>query len=449
MRNTIGIRREDLDKKGEQRVAIVPDALKRLHEWSFLVQPGQHPITGENKRAFPDARYAEVGAIVSEDLSTAHVIFGLKEIDPTSLAFGKTYLFFSHTHKGQLKNRPILRALTEHKATLIDYELIADERNRRIVTAFTYYAGYAGMIDTLWALGRRLSLAGQANPYARILQAIDYGDLEQAKDALRNLGHLIRTEGTPADMPPLITCFLGTGKTSSGAREMYSLLPVQDVTIEDLPQIYASGARDRVYQLVLDVPQMYRLRADSPYQGTLLDSAAFYERYLQEPTHFESDLEQVFPYCTLLMNCVLWSPKYPRLLTRQDCNTWYARHQTLQVIGDISCDPDGAIQFSQETWIDNPVFVYHPASDTSTLGFEGAGIAVMAVTNLPCEFAADASAQFCDDIKPLLPAILDADYSAASPEAAGLPEPVRRATILWRGRFTPPFAYMQAFLEPA
>jgi alpha-aminoadipic semialdehyde synthase len=146
------------------------------------------------------------------------------------------------------------------------------------------------------------------------------------------------------------------------------------------------------------------------------------------------------------MNCIIWAPRFPRLLTREATRAWYPQHQTLEVIGDITCDPDGAIQFSQETWIDEPVFIYDPATDQSHLGFDGEGIAVMAVTNLPCEFSADASAQFSEDFRPLMPGLAQADFSAADPVAAGLPEPLQRATILWKGEFTPDFAYMREFL---
>ncbi|RMG57629.1 MAG: hypothetical protein D6722_24575, partial [Bacteroidetes bacterium] len=383
----------------------------------------------------------------TEDISAAQVIFGLKEIEPAKILSDKTYLFFSHTHKGQIKNRSLLQRLVAQRATLIDYELIVNAQKQRIVTAFTYFAGYAGMVDSMWAFGQRMQRKGIDHPFATIPQSVEKEDLDLVRQIVREVGETIKQKGTPADLPPLITCFLGTGKTSTGARDIYHLLPVQSVTVDQLPEVFARGDRHQVYELLLDIPDMYRLRADSPVRDENLDYQGLFQRYLREPEHFESNMATVFPYCSMMMNCILWDPKYPRLLTREDTRAWYAQHDTLQVIGDITCDPEGAIQFSQETWIDDPVFIYRPEDDSTQMGFEGEGIAVMAVTNLPCEYPADASQQFSADIQELLPGILAADYKAADPAAAGLPEAIQRATILWRGAFTPDYAYMEAFLS--
>ena len=147
------------------------------------------------------------------------------------------------------------------------------------------------------------------------------------------------------------------------------------------------------------------------------------------------------------MNCILWSPKYPRMLSRDQAADWYRDHQNLRVVGDITCDPEGSIQFSKETWIDDPVFVYDPIQRTEQSGFEGNGIAVMAVTNLPCEFPADASSQFAKELYPFLPAILLANYEHEEMEQAGLPIEIQEATILWKGEFTSRYKYMNEFIN--
>lgn len=446
----IAIRREDLDKRGEQRVALTPAQVEALTRQghAIQVQPARHPQTGEVKRAFTDEAYQAAGATVGEELSEARVVFGLKEVGIDHLLPNKTYLFFSHTHKGQVKNRPALRAMRERGITLIDYELITDPQGRRRLTAFTFFAGYAGMTDSLWTLGQRLTRRGLDHPMQAVPQSIAAGDLDAVKAILGRVGEQIRAEGTPAQLPPLICTFLGNGKTSAGAQEIYDLLPVQKITLADLPTVYQHGDRHRVYKLVLEVSDMFRLKADSPLGDMALSPQARYEHYLREPQHFESNLDQVFPYTTLLMNCIIWSPTYPRLLTREQAAAWYAQHQTLEVIGDITCDPEGAIQFSAETWIDEPVFVYDPATRQSRSGFEGEGIAVMAVTNLPCEFSADASTRFAQELAPLLPFLAEANYEAPTPEDAGLPAELRDATILWQGQFAPKYAYMDEYLPP-
>lgn len=447
--NTLGIRREDLSKKGEKRVALVPEYVQGLVQRGHrvLVQPARHPQTGELKRAFSDQAYAAAGAEISEALTAAQLILGLKEVEIPHIQARTPHFIFSHTHKGQVKNRDMLRTFLERQCTLVDYELMVNAQKQRVLTAFTYFAGYAGMVDSLWALGKKWKVQGISNPLERVPQSIEREDLGAIKALVREVGTEIAKTGTPAVLPPLICCFLGTGKTSTGAQEIFNLLPVREISLNELPNVFAQGHRQQVYKLVLDVPDMYSFRPEHAAQVQGMAPDAMFQHYLQHPEQFESNLKQVFPYCCLWMNCIIWGPEFPRLLSREQAADWYARDQVLQLIGDITCDPEGAIQFSRETWIDDPVFTYQPASQAWDMGIAPGGISVMAVTNLPCEFSADASTQFSHDLSPFLEALAAADYEADSPEAAGLPPEVQPAVIAWRGKLTPAFAYMQAYLE--
>ena len=216
--NSIAIRREDLSKKGEQRVAISPKEAKSLVAAgvSVTVQPACHPETNERKRAFLDESYQEAGAAIAENIDEAAIIFGLKEIESRFIQPDKTYLFFSHTHKGQVKNRGMLQKLIDQRATAIDYELITDDQGLRLVTAFTYFAGYAGMVDSLWTLGQRWKSQGIDTPLSSIRQSVAYeGGMEEAKASLRKAGKAIKDHGLPDSVPPLITVILGKGKTST------------------------------------------------------------------------------------------------------------------------------------------------------------------------------------------------------------------------------------------
>ena len=69
----------------------------------------------------------------------------------------------------------------------------------------------------------------------------------------------------------------------------------------------------------------------------------------------------------------------------------------------------------------------------------------MAVTNLPCEFSADASIQFSEDLKPFLKSIVSANYKNDL-EQSNLPDEIKRAVIMWKGKFTPKFSYMKKYL---
>ena len=156
---SIGIRREDKDP-WEARVPLVPDDAARLTRTSsveLVLQPSA-------QRVFTAAEYERAGARFDEDLSACDIVLAVKEIPRELFAPGKTYAFFSHTIKGQPYNMDMLRRLLELECQLIDYERITDERGRRLIF-FSRFAGLAGAIDALWALGRRLEWEGLApNP---------------------------------------------------------------------------------------------------------------------------------------------------------------------------------------------------------------------------------------------------------------------------------------------
>lgn len=451
MKNIVGILREGLSKKGEKRVAVTPEYAKQIVEWGYklIVQPAAHPETGENKRAFNDEEYKNAGAEISEDLSPADVIFGLKELDTDKILPNKTYLFFSHTHKGQQKNKAMLKTLVENNSTVLDYELIRTEKNIRVVTAFTYNAGYAGMVDSLWTLGKRLKTSGVPNPFELLNQAIEEEHLKNAKESFKLAAREIESNGTHEELPPIIVCILGKGKTAQGTREMFDILPHEDISIEQLEEIYQNGSRKKLYALHIDIEEIYRLKKESELPGKeyyKLDVKDKWQVYFDHPEFFETNLDKVLPYITVLMNCIIWSSKYPRTTTKSLIKKIYKEHKTLQVIGDITCDPNGSIEFSKETWIDDPVYIYNPETETITDGFEGEGIAVMAVTNLPCEFSADASIQFGGNLAPFYKNIVSADYQKSFADSELAPE-IQRAVIMWKGEFTEEFKYMKEYIE--
>ncbi len=92
------------------------------------------------------------------------------------------------------------------------------------------------------------------------------------------------------------------------------------------------------------------------------------------------------------------------------------------------------------------MYVYDPATREAPSGFEGPGLAVMAVGNLPCELPREASETFSEALLPFVPALAQADL-AGDLETAGLPDPIKRSVILWRGDFVPEFSYMSEFLR--
>ena len=69
----------------------------------------------------------------------------------------------------------------------------------------------------------------------------------------------------------------------------------------------------------------------------------------------------------------------------------------------------------------------------------------MAVTNLPCEFSADASIQFGGDLAPFYKNIVRTDYTKSFADSELAPE-IKSAAILWKGEFTEEFKYMKEYI---
>lgn len=436
MNNIIGIRRED-KSRWERRVPLIPSHIRELKKdigMRFIVQPS--PI-----RVFADDDFRLEGAKIQDDTGPCQVIMAVKEIPEELLAPDKAYLFFSHTIKGQPANMPMLRRLIELKCTLIDYERIVDDRDRRLVF-FGRQAGEAGMVDTLWALGRRLKAEGTANPFEALQPMHSYRNLVEAKEVLAEIGAGIRRDGLPAALVPLIVGFTGYGHVSQGAQEMFDLLPSDEIEPEEFAAFVGRGKFPpyRVHKTVFFEEHLVRPRDPS----RAFDLRDYYDR----PEGYESRFEEYVPAMTVVVNGVFWSKRYPRFVTKPFLKWLYAGAvpPRLRVIGDISCDINGAMECTvRSTGQDEPVYVYDPASDGIVPGFEGNGPVVMAVDNLPAEMPLESSVFFSQTLKPFLPALAAADFGGTF-EACELPDPIKRAVVLYRGEFPPSYRYMREFV---
>jgi saccharopine dehydrogenase (NAD+, L-lysine forming) len=423
----IGIRRED-KSRWEARSPLVPDDVKRLvreYGLEITVQTSPH-------RAFSDDAYRAAGAQVSDTLADCPVILGVKEVPPELFEPAKTYVFFSHTIKGQPANMPALRRLMELGCQLIDYERIVDEQGRRRVL-FGPFAGQAGMIDTLYALGRRLQSEGLATPFADAQPAHRYTDLAHARNELTAIGERIRREGLPETLRPFVCGFTGYGAVSKGAQEIYDYLPVEEVPPEKIGTIPPSA--HVCYKVVFKEEHMVaRTDASKPFQ---------LQEYYERPERYGPAFFPYVKHLTLLMNCIYWAPKYPRLATCAQLADLYAKGQPhLRVIGDISCDINGAIECTtHSTTPDNPVYVYEPATGLTRDGVEGHGPVILAVDFLPCELPFDSSVFFSRALSPYVPALGNADFSGPFVDC-GLPPDLRRATIVYRGKLTEAYHYL-------
>ncbi len=437
MKHIIGIRREDKNE-WETRVPLIPEDLQQLgrkHNIEFVVQPS--PI-----RIFTDDEYRQAGAAVAEDLSSCSTVLAVKEIPKELFQKGTTYIFFSHTIKGQEYNMPMLKRMMELGCHLVDYERIVDEQGRRLIF-FGSYAGYAGMIDTLWSLGQRLKWEGSANPFEAVHHTYTYKNLEEAKQALEALGANIRKNGLLAGITPLIIGFAGYGNVSTAAQEIVDLLPTLEISPDEVADIFHTkkGDNNHIYKVVFTEQDMVRPKnADTPFE---------LQDYYDRPEKYVSGMEAYLPYVGVLVNACYWESKYPRILTKAHAKAMYApgKSPVLKVIGDISCDIEGAIECTVDsTKPDKPAFVYDPATGQHLLGVEGDGPVIMAVDNLPCELARESSSAFSHVLQGLIPEIMPADFTKPLDES-GLPEPVKHAMIVYHGKLTEDYQYLGEFLR--
>ncbi|MBN2571097.1 MAG: hypothetical protein JXA68_03125 [Ignavibacteriales bacterium] len=429
MKNIIGIRREDKNK-WEVRVPLIPEHIKHLKE-HYAIQTFVQPFA---TRAFSDNEYVEAGATLSEDLKEPSIIFAVKEVPIDLIQPNKAYVFFSHVIKGQSYNMPMLKKIIELKATIIDYELIADGKNRRLVF-FGRYAGLAGMIDALNVFGKKLKSLGHNSPFSGIKSSLEYKDLADAKVHIAAIASEIKDFGLPENIKPCVFGFAGYGHVSKGAQEILDLLNPKEITPEELVNI--KDGENEIYKVVFKEENIVEPK----------DEIAKFDlhEYYAQPEKYKPILEKYLKHLTVFVNAVYWDERYPKLIIKKFLKENYPDLK-LKLISDISCDIDGGVEITYKaTKPDNPAFTYNPSIDKYQDGFEGEGIINMTVDNLPCELPKDASVEFSTALIPFVPRIAAADYSK-SYENVEFPEEIKKAVIVYKGELTPKYEYLKKYL---
>ena len=435
MSATLGIRREDKNR-WEQRVPLTPQhvmELKEKHGIETFIQPS-------DVRVFSEDDYRKVGAHVQDSLTPSSVILAVKEIPVELFEKGKTYVFFSHTIKGQKHNMPMLKKMMEMGCTLIDYERIVDAKGKRLVF-FGRFAGLAGMVDTLWTFGHRLKWEHIESPFNKIKQTIHYNDLQDIKKHFISVGKDIKTKGLPQILTPLIIGFAGYGNVSMGAQEILDMLPIKEIKPEEIGSVYKTPSNKIVYKVIFKEEHMVQ----PVVSGKQFDLNEYYSH----PEKYSPIFEHYIPSLSILMNCIFWNTQYPRILTKKFLKKSFEKKEQLhlKVVGDISADVKGAIEFTEKTTSpDCPVFVYDPNTDTIEDGYEGDGIVVMAVDNLPCELPLESSQAFGETLLRFIPEIMKADFTFDDFNRVVLPPEIKNAVILYQGKLTSAYRYINKYL---
>ena len=430
MEKIIGVRKEDKNI-WEVRVPLIPEHTRELAEKYGI----KTLVQSFDRRAYRDDDFSAAGCELNDNLESCKAIFGVKEVPIGKIIPNKIYTFFSHVIKGQQYNMNMLKDMINKGCTLIDYECIKDNTEKRLVF-FGKFAGYAGTIDALFGLGKRLNALGYNNLLEHIKPAYKYHDLTAAKDAISIIGDEIKNIGLPIELAPYVFGFTGYGNVSNGAQEVFDMLPFEEVLPEDLKNLNMNENK-KLYKVIFREEHM--VKPSHPENSfELFDYFKHPEKYVPRFTEF-------IPYLSVIINAVYWDDRYPRLLSID-----YLKQnpkQKLLLVSDISCDIEGSIQFTRKsTKPDNPAYVYNPYTDEITDGFEGEGIVDLAVDILPTELPRDSSAEFSRSLLPFVDGIVSVDLDKNLDEA-GFPDEIKRAVIVYKGELTPNYEYLNKYLN--
>ncbi|WVQ82294.1 hypothetical protein IAT38_004422 [Cryptococcus sp. DSM 104549] len=440
---TLGLRREDPSRIWERRTALTPAAVQQLLQEKGNGDELAVEVESCLRRCFSDEEYQAAGAKVVPSLSNSvDVVLGIKEpvladvqrLVAASDAEGKkrTWMMFSHTHKGQEYNTPLLAAFLRPTQTLIDHELLTGpedgkdgKRKLKRVAAFGWYAGAVGAGEALSLTGVALLKRGVASPLLHLPRPYTFGSLAAFKDGLRKAGDAVRSGAAEGGKQgPIVIGLTGAGNVSQGAKEMLEALGVEWVAPEKLAVLGRNTAANKIYACAI-TPESYISALD----GSAFNKADYYASPDKYQSHFS---EKIAPYLTTLVNGVGWSSAFPRTMTSQALEGLIASQggeQKLVAVQDISCDKEGGLEFvSQFTTIDKPFY-------------EGPnGILISTIDILPTELATDASTHFSEKILPFVRrALFPASTAGNQPgESATL----ERAQIVSGGKLTAVHAWL-------
>ncbi|XP_024034422.1 alpha-aminoadipic semialdehyde synthase isoform X2 [Citrus clementina] len=354
----VGILSESVNK-WERRAPLTPSHCARLlHSGRDKSGVARIVVQPSTKRIHHDVLYEDVGCQISEDLSECGLVLGIKQPKLEMILPDRAYAFFSHTHKAQRENMPLLDKILAERVSLYDYELIVGDNGRRLL-AFGKFAGRAGMIDFLHGLGQRYLSLGYSTPFLSLGASYMYSSLAAAKAAVISVGEEISTLGLPSGICPLVFIFTGSGNVSLGAQEIFKLLPHTFVEPSRLPELFGKakdqhgGASKRIFQVYgCVVTSEDMVEHKDPTKG--FDKADYYTH----PEHYNPVFhKKIAPYASVIVNCMYWEQRFPRLLSTQQIQDLVRKGCPLVGISDITCDIGGSLEFvNRTTSIDSSFF---------------------------------------------------------------------------------------------
>jgi len=381
----------------DNRVALIPSQCKWLQrnfpEIRIIAQSSPH-------RCFADKEYQMAGIEVSDNLESADILLGIKEVPAERLISGKTYLFFSHTKKMQPNNRGMFRAILDKKITLIDYECLEHEDGQRML-GFGFFAGVVGAHNGIMAYGRR---TGEYH-----LQRV------YVQHSFRQLIHTY----FGLKLPKIKVAITGSGRVAHGLLEVMNLMGL----IEVEPDEYLGRSFDYPVFVQLKGADLYAHKQTGSYNR--ID-------FHQNPQNYKCLFKPYASVTDILMNGIYWERAMPRLFEWEDMKADFA----IQTIADITDDKDGSIPCNLgDNPMEDPVYGVDKITGEKTVPFLPGSVDIMAVGNLPNELPRDASRYFGEQlIKYVLEDLIKGESKM-----------IQRATMVEKGKLTLPFGYLKQY----
>ena len=379
----------------DNRVALSPKQCRYLLDqfpsWDIIVESSPN-------RCFKDREYQKEGIKVVDDISSADLLFGIKEVPKDQLISNKKYLFFSHTKKAQTFNKALFHVMMDKNITLIDYECLEHEDGQRLI-GFGFFAGIVGAHNGIMAYGNRT----KEFKLSRVKEVKDYMELVHTYFGLK--------------LPNIKIAITGSGRVAHGILEIMNLMDVQEVE----PDEYTSRAYAYPVYVHLKGGDLYRHKTNNTY-----DRNDFHAH----PENYHCLFNKYLKHTHILMNGIYWEPGIAPLFTMDDLKE---DDYALTTIADITDDAHGSVPCNLgDSSSEDPIYGVNVTTLEKTAPYMQNGIDIMAVGNLPNELPRDASRYFGEQlIKYVIPDLLKGGNKI-----------IEGATMLDKGKLTQNFSYL-------
>jgi len=342
----------------DSRVALIPEQVKAIEasgKYKVLVQPSP-------TRCYTDEEYLAEGLSLSDDMASCDYLLGIKEVPKDQLIPNKKYFFFSHTYKKQPYNQALLQKIIDEHITLLDYELLTNEKGNRVI-AFGFFAGMVGAHNALYTYAQRT----KSFALKRLKDCFDYAEAVQMYKTI--------------SFPPVKIVLTGTGRVGRGAAKVLTDMGIRKVEPSEF--INDSFTEAVFTQLA---PEHYVERTDgSPY---------ITQHFYDNPKTYTSIFEPYTKAADIMINGIYWANDAPAFFTVDDMrqSDW-----SIKVIADVTCDiaPVSSIPSTLfASTIADPIFGFDPKTGKQTDPHQKGVLDMMTIDNLPNELPRDASQAF-------------------------------------------------------